>query len=196
MTMLLGIDLGTTLVKSAIIDAEKAQIISTASREIAIAHPPPGWAEQSPDDWWCTVAGWAYVLVWGGLRSAVGMALALSLPASLESQEILSHQFAHRMREHFHKHTHHHWEHVRLLLRDNIDFAYTNRRHAERDIANQQKNALLRLMRIGIISDDVYSDLVREVDRQLVDGLLMPDPVLARGLDIPLPEQKEDSRDG
>ncbi len=53
--LLLGIDLGTSSVKATVIDAATQKIISSASypdteNEIISTHP--GWAEQSPDQWW------------------------------------------------------------------------------------------------------------------------------------------------
>lgn len=52
MTALLGIDIGTTNVKAAIIDAESARVLSSAGREVPMLTPGPGMAEQHPDDWW------------------------------------------------------------------------------------------------------------------------------------------------
>lgn len=53
--LLLGIDLGTSSVKVSVVDATTQQCIATASypeTEAEIIAVKPGWAEQSPDQWW------------------------------------------------------------------------------------------------------------------------------------------------
>ena len=53
--LLLGIDLGTSSVKVSVIDAQSQNSIATASypeTESEIISSHPGWAEQSPDQWW------------------------------------------------------------------------------------------------------------------------------------------------
>lgn len=53
--LLLGIDLGTSSVKVTVVDAQSQQILATASfpeQEADILSQNPGWAEQSPDQWW------------------------------------------------------------------------------------------------------------------------------------------------
>ncbi len=53
--LLLGIDLGTSSIKATVIDAATQKIIASASypdTENEINSPKPGWAEQSPDQWW------------------------------------------------------------------------------------------------------------------------------------------------
>jgi xylulokinase len=53
--LLLGLDVGSSFVKAAVVDADTgalaAQAVSPAA-EMAIAAPRPGWAEQDPADWW------------------------------------------------------------------------------------------------------------------------------------------------
>jgi xylulokinase len=51
--LLLGLDLGTTLIKAIIFDA-KGRIISSSEREVEVIYPKPGWAEQDPEDLWNT----------------------------------------------------------------------------------------------------------------------------------------------
>lgn len=48
---LLGIDVGTTGLKSVLYDTN-GRILAKASREYPTMHPKPGWAEQSPQLWW------------------------------------------------------------------------------------------------------------------------------------------------
>jgi xylulokinase len=47
----LGIDLGTSGVKSALIDARSA-VLATASAPLTVSRPHPGWSEQDPEAWW------------------------------------------------------------------------------------------------------------------------------------------------
>jgi xylulokinase len=52
--LLVGIDIGTTSVKTVLFDADGA-MLSQASQEYSTQYPRPGWAEQDPEDWWrCT----------------------------------------------------------------------------------------------------------------------------------------------
>jgi xylulokinase len=53
--LLLGIDLGTSSVKVAVIDSGTHRVLATAQfpdSEATITSRGPGWAEQSPDGWW------------------------------------------------------------------------------------------------------------------------------------------------
>ncbi|RYY60002.1 MAG: carbohydrate kinase [Chitinophagaceae bacterium] len=53
--LLLGIDLGTSSIKVSVIDSETQQCVASArypDAEVEILAPQPGWAEQSPDQWW------------------------------------------------------------------------------------------------------------------------------------------------
>lgn len=53
--LLLGIDLGTSSVKVSVVNAQSQQCIAAASypeAETGIISLHPGWAEQSPDQWW------------------------------------------------------------------------------------------------------------------------------------------------
>jgi xylulokinase len=53
--LLLGIDVGTSSVKVSVVDAATHQCVASAhypETEAEIINPYPGWAEQSPDQWW------------------------------------------------------------------------------------------------------------------------------------------------
>src|SRR5689334_8917151 len=53
--LLLGIDIGTSSIKVSVVDADTRRTIASASfpeTESEIIAPQPGWAEQSPDQWW------------------------------------------------------------------------------------------------------------------------------------------------
>lgn len=52
MTLLLGIDIGTSSAKAVLFDSETAAIVATAGQEYPIHTPAPDRAEQDPDDWW------------------------------------------------------------------------------------------------------------------------------------------------
>lgn len=52
MTALLGIDLGTSSVKTILIESDTLKILAEASQEYKVSHPQLGYAEQNPDDWW------------------------------------------------------------------------------------------------------------------------------------------------
>lgn len=51
MACILGIDLGTSSVKSMLLD-ETAGVVKTASRAYTVSIPKPGFAEQDPETWW------------------------------------------------------------------------------------------------------------------------------------------------
>ncbi len=53
--LLLGLDIGSSFVKAAIVDADTGLLVAQASSpatEMAIDAPRPGWAEQDPAVWW------------------------------------------------------------------------------------------------------------------------------------------------
>ena len=52
MTYLLGIDLGTSSVKVAIIDSQTLTAVAVSTIEYRTYHPQANFAEQSPDEWW------------------------------------------------------------------------------------------------------------------------------------------------
>lgn len=52
MSHLLGIDLGTSSVKAAMIDSNTLRVIASAGQEYPVQQPQPGYAEQNPEDWW------------------------------------------------------------------------------------------------------------------------------------------------
>jgi xylulokinase len=52
--MYLGIDLGTSSVKTVLFDRDQ-RLIAQASAPLAVARPQPGWSEQDPEAWWSAV---------------------------------------------------------------------------------------------------------------------------------------------
>jgi glycerol kinase len=67
---LLAVDQGTSATKAALVDAGGA-VVAQASVPVGMAHPRPGWAEQSAQE------------IWGSVRSAVAQCLAGRDPASV-----------------------------------------------------------------------------------------------------------------
>jgi xylulokinase len=77
MTLLLGIDVGTTGSKAILIDPD-GRIVASATTEYPMFTPRPLWAEQNPADWWtATVASIRRVLGTNGIRAdqVVGIGL-------------------------------------------------------------------------------------------------------------------------
>jgi len=53
--LFIGIDLGTSSVKSILIDGDDT-VIATASAPLEVSRPHPTWSEQAPADWWTATA--------------------------------------------------------------------------------------------------------------------------------------------
>jgi xylulokinase len=51
MVYLIGIDCGTSGIKSVLVD-EKGATVASANYELELSTPKPLWAEQNPDEWW------------------------------------------------------------------------------------------------------------------------------------------------
>ena len=51
MTVLVGLDVGTTGAKAIAISPE-GELLATAEEDYGLSTPRPGWAEQDPEDWW------------------------------------------------------------------------------------------------------------------------------------------------
>jgi len=47
----LGIDIGTSAVKAALVDADDV-VLASSSRPLTVSRPQPGFSEQNPEDWW------------------------------------------------------------------------------------------------------------------------------------------------
>jgi len=79
--MFLGIDIGTTGVKSVLID-DGQTIIGTAHVGLPLSRPRPGWSEQDPADWWKATTDTLDEL-WSAHLEAIGAFLAVSRFAAL-----------------------------------------------------------------------------------------------------------------
>jgi xylulokinase len=51
-TLLAGLDVGTSSVKGLLVSSEDGEVVARAEVEHALSTPRPGWAEQDPEDWW------------------------------------------------------------------------------------------------------------------------------------------------
>ena len=51
MSLLIGLDVGTTGVKAVAIEPD-GKVVSSAERSYPLLTPKPGWAEQDPEEWW------------------------------------------------------------------------------------------------------------------------------------------------
>jgi glycerol kinase len=80
MTLLLGIDEGTSAVKAVVFDAD-LRPVAEGRREKALAHPKPGWVEQDPEEVVTAVVG----AVADALRDADGEIAACGLDHQGES---------------------------------------------------------------------------------------------------------------
>jgi xylulokinase len=49
--MFLGLDFGTSSIKTLLVDGEQ-RIVASASEPLDISRPRPGWSEQDPQSWW------------------------------------------------------------------------------------------------------------------------------------------------
>jgi len=71
MSYLLGIDVGTSSLKTAIFDAERAEIVAVAAEEYAVQQPFPNAAEQFPEIWWQAALNTARRVLHGADRARV-----------------------------------------------------------------------------------------------------------------------------
>src|SRR5689334_4868468 len=60
--MLLGIDIGSSAVKAALVDPDQG-VLSTAEAAVDLESPRPGWAEADPGEWWQAVCDLVPVLL-------------------------------------------------------------------------------------------------------------------------------------
>ena len=52
MALLLGLDFGTGGLRLGVFDLSSRRMLGEREEAYATAYPHPGWAEQSPADWW------------------------------------------------------------------------------------------------------------------------------------------------
>jgi len=49
--MYIGLDIGTSSVKAILLDEDQA-LVASATADLTVERPHPGWSEQDPDSWW------------------------------------------------------------------------------------------------------------------------------------------------
>ncbi len=77
----LGLDIGTTACKAVLLD-ERGRVASEATHFHDLASPHPGWAEESPEDWWRGATATAGQVLTGVNPASVrAVALAVLRPA-------------------------------------------------------------------------------------------------------------------
>ena len=86
--MYMGIDIGTSAVKCAVIDGDGA-LVDQASAPLSVARPQPLWSEQNPADWWS-----ATNLAVAGLRSTSRKAVrAIGLSGQMHGATLLDRDY-------------------------------------------------------------------------------------------------------
>ena len=79
MAILLGIDLGTSGVKTILLDADSKRLLGSCLVEYPLLTPRPGWTEQEPEAWWsATVASIQGALARAGADSSAIAGIGLS----------------------------------------------------------------------------------------------------------------------
>ncbi|MBE7209907.1 MAG: sugar kinase [Gluconacetobacter diazotrophicus] len=77
MSLLLGLDLGTGGVRVGLFDPASRRIVATMETTYRTEHPRPGWAEQSPAEWWAAIGdATRRVMAMAGHPTVAGVAVA------------------------------------------------------------------------------------------------------------------------
>lgn len=72
MTLVLGIDIGTTATKAVLLDDVRG-LIGVAERSTVLHSPHPGWAEEDVDEWWANLCEVVRELTAMGQPEAIGV---------------------------------------------------------------------------------------------------------------------------
>ena len=81
--LLVGIDVGTTSLKSVLFDAQ-GRVLAAASQEYPTLYPQPNWAEQDPDAWWRATCATLQQL-FAGTRYGAGRVAAVGISCQAPS---------------------------------------------------------------------------------------------------------------
>ena len=73
MTLLAGLDIGTSSVKGLLVAADDGAVVARAEVAHALSTPRPGWAEQDPADWWAGAEAVLSQLGRAGEIGAIGL---------------------------------------------------------------------------------------------------------------------------
>ncbi|HEX5690868.1 MAG TPA: hypothetical protein VFX76_12735 [Roseiflexaceae bacterium] len=105
-------------------------------------------------------------MFWGGLRGAISLALALSLPLTLPERELLrvmAFELASKLDEKIARNL----DSQRELLREHPSLREEELDDARREGLRAERAMLVALLNDGVLSEEVYSELLSEVDQQL-----------------------------
>jgi xylulokinase len=75
LTAVIGVDVGTTGVKTVAISPE-GQVIAKAEEAYPLSTPYPGWSEQDPEDWWLATEATLEALAAAGVDDVRGIGLS------------------------------------------------------------------------------------------------------------------------
>ena len=73
MTLLAGLDVGTSSVKGLLVDADDGAVVARAEVEHPLSTPHPGWAEQDPEHWWAGAQAVLAALADHGTLAGIGL---------------------------------------------------------------------------------------------------------------------------
>ena len=73
MTLLAGLDVGTSSVKGLLVSADDGAVLARAEVAHPLSTPRPGWAEQDPADWWAGAEAVLAQLGRAGTIAAIGL---------------------------------------------------------------------------------------------------------------------------
>src|SRR5450631_4896579 len=81
--VVLGIDAGTGGVRAGLFDLH-GMVLGIADRDYTTAYPQPGWAEQTPEDWWTALVGAVQAVVReSGIDAQRIIGLAVDAPCDI-----------------------------------------------------------------------------------------------------------------
>src|SRR5678815_1313497 len=87
MSLFLGVDVGTSGVKAALVD-DRGRTKGAATVALPLSTPKPGWAEQRPEDWWKASAA-AIKKVLRTTRTSPSKVAAVGLSGQMHSSVFL-----------------------------------------------------------------------------------------------------------
>jgi xylulokinase len=74
-TAIIGVDVGTTGVKTIALSPE-GEVIAKAEESYPLSTPRPGWSEQDPEDWWRATQATLDAIAGAGVKDARGIGLS------------------------------------------------------------------------------------------------------------------------
>jgi CPA1 family monovalent cation:H+ antiporter len=148
--------------------------------------------------WRRVSASYQHVQFWGGLRGAISLALALSLPATLADRELLRVMaFGVVLFTLLGQGTTMQFLITRLRLRQTTEQQLEfDRRHGRLMAARAARQRLEQLRRDGAISEPTWEQLVREMDQHIEDHLEQQRELLNRHPALRAEELEDARREG